>query len=277
MKVILLATILTLAFNADAQYYYKDIIGAKETSDLIQNYKNNKVRRVLVNSYDAQNTRIENFFLQQEFVPITSSLKTIARSDATVASVLTSYVDASGKVVKTIDSSDAIVNQTIYNYNPAGQLSKISVISADSSKTTNNEEHIWLYDNGKISKMLRIKNKIDTSIINIKLDEAGNVVEEQEVHKGKASIPVLYYYDSNNRLTDIVRYNMKAKRLLPEYLFEYSPSNQVIQRITVPPNSSEYIIWRSQYNDKGLKVKEAIYNKQKEITGKVEYQYSFGQ
>ena len=59
-------------------------------------------------------------------------------------------------------------------------------------------------------------------------------------------------------------------------MFEYSPANQVIQRITVPANSSEYTIWRYQYDSKGLKTKEAIYNKQKQLTGKVEYQYSFG-
>jgi YD repeat-containing protein len=59
-------------------------------------------------------------------------------------------------------------------------------------------------------------------------------------------------------------------------MFEYSPSNQVIQRITVPSNGSQYLIWRYQYDERGLKIKEAVYNKQKQLTGKIEYQYSFG-
>jgi YD repeat-containing protein len=59
-------------------------------------------------------------------------------------------------------------------------------------------------------------------------------------------------------------------------MFEYSASNQVIQKITVPSNGSQYLIWRYQYDERGLKIKEAIYNKQKQLTGKIEYLYSFG-
>jgi hypothetical protein len=124
--------------------------------------------------------------------------------------------------------------------------------------------------------MLRIKNRIDTTYVDFKFDEKGNVIEEISTHKGVRSEPVQYYYDESNRLTDVVRYNSKVKRLLPEYLFEYSPSNQVIQKITVPANSSNYMIWRYQYNDRGLKIKEAVYDKQKQLTGKIEYHYSFG-
>jgi hypothetical protein len=50
----------------------------------------------------------------------------------------------------------------------------------------------------------------------------------------------------------------------------------VIQKITVPANSSEYLIWRYQYDDKGLKIKEAVFDKHKQLTGKIEYIYQFG-
>ncbi|HEU0065033.1 MAG TPA: hypothetical protein VFQ58_08375, partial [Flavisolibacter sp.] len=121
----------------------------------------------------------------------------------------------------------------------------------------------------------RIKNVRDTIFLQFKLDDKGNVSEEMETHKGIASEPVYYYYDENGRLTDIVTFSKRVKRLLPQYMFEYSPTNQLLQQITVPENSSEYTIWRYQYDDKGLKIKEAIYNKQKQLTGKLEYQYSF--
>jgi YD repeat-containing protein len=124
--------------------------------------------------------------------------------------------------------------------------------------------------------MLRIKDKKDTSVVSFKLDEKGNVSEEQSIRRGVSSDPVYYYYDSNNRLTDIVRFNNKAKRLLPEYMFEYSPKNQVIQKITVPGNGSNYLIWRYQYDDRGLRVREAIFDKYKQLTGKIEYQYQMG-
>jgi hypothetical protein len=102
------------------------------------------------------------------------------------------------------------------------------------------------------------------------------VSEEMETRRGVKNRPVLYYYNDNNQLTDIVRYNARAKQLLPEYMFEYSTANQVIQKITVPSNSSEYLIWRYQFNPQGLKTKEVIYDKQKKVTGKIEYQYSLG-
>ena len=124
--------------------------------------------------------------------------------------------------------------------------------------------------------MLRIKNNSDTAFVHFKLDDSGNVIEETELRKGIATEPVYYYYDSKNQLTDIVRYNRKAKKLLPEYMFEYSPVGQVIQKITVPSNNDNYLIWRYQFNSQGLKTKEVIYNKQKELAGKIEYQYSFG-
>jgi hypothetical protein len=156
-------------------------------------------------------------------------------------------------------------------------LQSVISSSTDMAHSINQtEEHRWEYDNDKIVRMLRIKDKMDTAYISFKLDDKGNIIEEQSVRKGITSEPVYYYYDGNNRLTDIVRFSNKAKRLLPEYLFEYSPSNQVIQKITVPANSSEYLIWRYQYDEKGLKIKEAVFDKHKQLTGKIEYLYQFG-
>lgn len=277
MKSILAAIFLLTASTTFSQYYYQDIIGTKESTELANSYKNNKVRSVVVTSYDANNVRMENIYIRQLFSPVQLTLTTVTRSETTHPSSLVTYLDASGKIYKTIDSSALVINQTHYLYNAAGQLISISTTSIDSAKTgAQSEEHIWHYDGGKISKMLRIKNKVDTTIVHFKLDGNGNVIEEQAVRKGRKAEVVYYFYDDDNRLTDIVRYNNKARRLLPEYLFEYGPTGKIIQRITVPANSSNYVIWRYQYDQKGLKVKEAIYNKQKELTGKIEYQYSFG-
>lgn len=277
MKLLFLAALALLSSTSFAQFYYKDILGTKETANLISTYESNKVRGVLVNSYDADNTKIDEMVIRQSYSPEAKSLTTITQSIGSSPSILTTYFDASGRVLRTVDSSGIIAIRTVYSYDAAGQLKSLLITTADSVITdTQTEEHIWEYSNGKPVRMLKIKNKIDTTYISFKLDNNGNVVEEQETRKGKSSEPYYYYYDENNRLTDIVRFSAKAKRLLPEYLFEYSPANQVVQKITVPANSSEYIIWRYQFDQRGLKVKEAIYNKQKQLTGKVEYQYSYG-
>jgi hypothetical protein len=276
MKAFLLAALIPCCLSSSAQYYYKDIIGTKASSEIIRAYTRNKVNRVVLTSYDQANQKDDDFFVEQAFSPATKSLRTITRSESTHESVLISYVDANDNVIRTIDSSDIVVSTTDYRYNAAGQLVAVSSSSADSSDASQNEEHIWEWNNGRPSRMLRVKNGKDTSIINFKLDEKGNISEETETRKGVTSLPVYYYYNDNNQLTDIVRFNKRANRLLPEYMFEYSADNQLVQKITVPSNNSEYLIWRYQYNNQGLKVKEVIYNKQKQMTGKVEYQYSFG-
>lgn len=276
MKLILLTVVLFTSLFSSAQYYYKDIIGTKDASDLITSYKNNKVRHVVVNSYDGNNNRLENLLIQQDYLPSQQALRTTSKSESSEQSVLNSFIDAQGRLIITIDSSNIVVNKMVYDYTPDGLLSSLLITSIDSSKKgLESEVHLWQYKDGRVARMVRIKNRIDTTYVDFKLDENGNVIEEQETHHGSKSVAVLYYYDSENRLTDIVRYNPKARRLMPEYMFEYSPANKVIQRITVPANSSEYIIWRFQFNDKGLKTKEAIYNKQKQLTGKIEYMYSF--
>lgn len=276
MKAIFFATLIFFSIRSSAQYYYKDIIGTKESAELLTNYGTNKVQSVTLKTYTVNNTPLDNFLVRQEFLPAQRALRTTTKSEFSNPSYLTSYTDASGRVTKTTDSSEGMVNTSIYSYNNAGKLASILITNGDSLVATQTDEHLWQYDaQGRISRLLRIKNKNDTAYIVFKLDAAGNVIEEQETHYGIRPEPFLYYYDDKNRLTDIVRYNKKAARLLPEYMFEYSAANQVIQRYTIPQNSSQYLIWRYQYNDKGLKTKEAIYNKQKELTGKVEYQYSF--
>jgi YD repeat-containing protein len=277
MKLLFATVVLLMSLSAPAQHYYKDIIGTRETAETIKAYQANKVSRVLLTSYDENNTRSNDFYIEQQFLPAVKTLRTITRSDMGQGSVLTALIDNSGNVVKTIDSSNAVVSITTYTYNPSGQLVSVLSSSTDSSKKTNeSEQHLWQYNNNQVAKMLRIKNGNDTTYVDFRLDDAGNIAEEQETRRGVKSEPVYYYYDAGNRLTDIVRYNKKAKRLLPEYMFEYSPANQVIQKITVPSNSDNYLIWRYQYNAQGLKTKEVIYNKQKQLSGKVEYQYSFG-
>jgi hypothetical protein len=276
MKGFLQAALIFFSFSASSQYYYKDIIGTKESAELILSYRNNKVRTVSLNSYTVNNTPLDNFFIQQEFLPVQQALRTTTKTGYSNPSYLTSFINTEGKLVKSTDSSNGFVNISVYGYNKAGQLSSVFITAGDSLSAVQTDEHLWRYDaHARVSEMVRIKNKKDTAIISLKLDERGNVIEEQEIRRAITEQPFFYYYNEGDLLTDIVRYNAKAGRLLPEMMLEYSASNQVIQRITVPQNSTQYLIWRYAYNEKGLRTKEVIFNKDKEQTGKVEYQYTF--
>ena len=88
MKSSLIILILCFAIAANAQYYYKDIIGTKETTDLIKNYRNNKVSRVVLNSYDAENTKVDDFYVEQVFSTSDQMLRTISRSGVTNESLV---------------------------------------------------------------------------------------------------------------------------------------------------------------------------------------------
>ena len=279
MRVFLLALVSFCFIHADAQYYYKDIHGTRESADLVKTYQVNKVSRVVLTSFDGNNQKSADFYVEQVFTPSTQVLKTTTRSDMGSESILLSYIDGNGRIIKTVDSNNILTSYTEYAYNDAGQLLSVSSSSVDSAKHSNEkEQHLWQWENNKPVRMLRIKNRIDTTYVSFKLDEDGNISEEQETRRGVRSEPVYYYYNENNQLTDIVRFNKKAKRLLPEYMFEYSEDNRVIQKITVPANSFDYLIWRYQYNQQGLKTKEAIYSKddKRKQLGRIEYQYFFG-
>jgi hypothetical protein len=276
MKSIFALTLILLAQAAHSQFYYKDVIGTRETTEMMQVYISNKVSRVLLTSYDADNTKSDNFYVEQEFISSAQTLKTSTKNGDADPAILLSWIDAKGRVIKTLDSTIAFKSTSTYTYNENGDLLRILSISTDSAnRSTQSEEHIWQYKEGVITGMQRIKNKVDTIFVSFKTDDKGRIIEEQETRRGVKSEPYYYYYNNSGQLSDIVRYNPKARRLLPEYMFEYSPSNQVIQKITVPSGSDKYLIWRYQYNAQGLKTKEAIYDKQKQLTGKVEYQYSF--
>lgn len=274
MKALLFLALSVCGISAQAQYYYKDVVGTGETASMLRHYRESNINRVVLASYDGDNTRINDLNIEQQFDAGSGTLRTTTSSGVQGRSVLFSHTDAAGRVVKTVDSSETSISTTTYQYRPDGKLQNVLSVSNDKSGTFSvKEEHVWQYEGDRITGMLRIRNSKDTTFVTFKHDEQGNIIEEHARRNGVKQEPVYYYYNDKNQLTDIVRFNNKARRLLPEYMFEYNDAGQVIQRITFPANSSEYTIWRYQYNNKGLRIKEAIYNKQKELTGKVEYTY----
>jgi hypothetical protein len=126
--------------------------------------------------------------------------------------------------------------------------------------------------------MLRIVDNNDTTEVRFTLDEKGNVIDERPFKNKVEGEMTYYYYDEKNRLTDVVRYHKKLKKLMPDYLFEYDDNDRVIQKITTVSNLSlGYLIWRYAFDERGLKTKEALFNKEKIMTGKIEYSYTFTQ
>jgi antitoxin component YwqK of YwqJK toxin-antitoxin module len=276
MKNILLLFFIAFSIGAQSQYYYKDIVGTREANDLIASYRKANLRSVEIISIEANGSPSKDFRIVQQFDLSQKVLRTQTKNQAET-SRLSTYFNEMNKVNKTVDSSGFLANTTIYTYSPNGILQSLSSIAVDTSRgLKESEEHVWQYNaEGKPEKMLRSINNAPAMEITFEYDEDGNVAEEIWKKKGIEMDRIFYYYDDQNQLTDIVRFNKKAGRLLPDFMFEYSDNGQVIQKISVPVNSVDYQIWRYQYNNQGLKIREVLFDRDKQIVGKIEYRYQF--
>lgn len=279
MKSIFILSLLFISINSKAQYYYKDILGTRETNDLLKTYKDNKIVSVDILSTDAGGQKSENFLLNQRLDYNTGLLKTISKSGNAEESVLITFFNNKGQVIKSVDSTSTMINVTSYEYNDNGSLHTVHSSATDTLKSINETEyHEFFYTTtGKPQKMIRTINGGKATEIKFILDEKGNVTEEQTIKNNVTTDFLYYYYNDKNLLTDIVRYNKKSKKLLPDYLFEYSEDGKVIQKITVPSNSSEYQIWRYQFDARGLKIKEAVFDREKQLIGRITYSYQVAQ
>ncbi|HSU27008.1 MAG TPA: RHS repeat domain-containing protein [Chitinophagaceae bacterium] len=279
MKSTLLIFLSLCSITLQAQYYYRDIIGTEKTNRQMKTYLNNKVQKVSSIGMDPSGRPNTEFSELQEVKENGLGLKVTTRNTGSL-NIFYNRFDPSGRLISIEDSSSDIQSTTTYIYDAMGRISIVRNSIRDTANDfTQTESHNWIYGaNGKPSGMWRIINNTDSLEIRFVPDSSGNVGDEKTMKHGLETGVIYYYYDNRNRLTDIVRYNTKAKKLLPDIMFEYDDQDHVIQEITTTSSLNlNYLIWRYAFNDKGLKTKEALFNNDKEMTGKIEYTYTFGQ
>lgn len=260
-----------------SQYYYRDIILPAQSTGQQQLYKKNRVQRVNLLSFEANGAPSENFNCEIRPNNSFTQIKTITISGAAGNSSLTAYYNFKGQVYKSVDSTGETVSVYEYAFDSTGQLLTASnIVTGITDKSKQTEAHIWAYNmQGLPASMLYIKNGRDTTTIKFLSDEKGNIIEEESWWKNISKGKTYYYYDSLNRLTDIVRYNEKIQKLMPDYIFEYNDNGQLVQMINTQQGGSDYLIWKYLYDEKGLRTEERCYNKQKKLLGRIEYTYSF--
>jgi YD repeat-containing protein len=277
MKTVLLVLTILLSFSLDAQYYYNDIIGTLELNRQMKNYLTQKVTTVSAAGYDQRGSKASNFSEYQEVKENGRALRVSTITDM-IKSVVYSRFDDQSRLISQTDSSSAIESMTTYDYDAKGRITGIRNSMKDPANDfSQSEVHLWTYHaNDKPASMWRIINGTDSLEIRFTADEFGNAGDEKTYRKGRETGIIYYYYDEKGRMTDIVRYNTKAKKLLPDMLIEYDDNDRVIQKITTTSSLTlGYLIWRYVYDAKGLKSKEALFNDDKQLTGKIEYSYTF--
>ena len=279
MKILFLPLFLFCIITSQAQYYYNDILGTLETNRQMKSFTGNKVKMISATGFDENGVKATDFSEVQEIKDNGRTLRFSSRSGTNYTSYFNRF-DEQGRLISTADSSSAIQTVTEYTYDAAGRITKVRHSIRDSANDFNQVEvHQWYYDDkGQPKNMWRTINNSDSLEIRITLDDNGNPGEEKSFKKGIENNTVYYYYDDRKRLTDIVRYNTRYKKLLPDVMFEYDEQDHVIQKITTTSSLHlSYFIWRYIYNEVGLKTKEAVFNEDKKMTGKIEYSFVFNQ
>jgi hypothetical protein len=276
MKNILLPVALMLHLTVFSQYYYTDLVDARLINDRMKNLIAQKVKLITATGYDAAGAKTSDFSERQEVDGEKKSINITSRNGQQVNRQYYQF-DNDYRLTSVTDSSDGIKTVTSYAYDN-GNITSIKTAVKDSLQDfIETIEHQYQYNTvGKPERLLRILNGKDSSEYRFTLEEHKNVADEQLFRRGVGYDRVYYYYDDKNRLTDVVRYNKKAQKLLPTMMFEYDDTGRIIQKLTVvSADNPDYLIWRYLYDAKGLKTKEALFNKNKELTGRIEYTYAF--
>lgn len=265
-----------LAGKGYSQSYYKDLVLTGELAKKRALYQSNKVKSVRINSYDYQDQPIEGFSCSQSIGANYTEIKTVTKDPLTGSSESVNSFDPNGRLTRSVDTSEGNKTVTTYGYNTAGKLSVVTSQSYSPGQWSNREQHFLYYDaGGRPKKMTKIKNSTDTTDVEFVLDDKGNVIEEKSRIRGILQTSIFYYYDLENRLTDIVRYSTRAKRMLPDYIFEYNEQGQLRTMLTPMQNMGDYQKWYYTYDEKGLKQKDECYSKSRALLGRIEYQYQF--
>ena len=270
-RILAAAVLLISTVGVHAQYYFKDIVSNTQLMADMKAYKENKVKKITLKSFEDNGSESEGFFCEKKLNRDYTKTELFTRADIAAASLFTSTFDKGGNLLTTYDSSLLSVTEIKYRYNDQQKISSIFslVRSKDDFDNSISEEHIYTYENNKPVKMARVKNGRDTTDILFSLDDNGNVAIEKDTKNGTK---FYYYYDAKNRLTDIVQENEYSKNLKPDYVFEYNNAGLITQMTAVEEGSKNYFVWKYSYEN-GMRTKERCFTDERRLMGSIEYEY----
>jgi hypothetical protein len=278
MKNLLLASLLALSQSVFAQFYYNDIISPANISKQMNDYVMNKVATINATATDAYGMKNNSFYELHEIKENGKLLK-ISKLDETGKLNTTYRFGNNGQLISQEDSAYKMKNVTTYKYDNNNRVISVLNTTYDPENEFNEtEEHVWQYNaTGQPVKMWKIVNRKDSLQYEFSLDEKKNIADEFMVRNGVKYDPTYYYYyDENNRLSDIAQYNRIAKRIMPDLIFTFDEKNNLVQKLaTVPGPVTGYVTIRYGFNEKGLKNKEVLFNRLKEKTGSIDFTYTF--
>ncbi|MFN4313759.1 MAG: hypothetical protein ACK4E0_05665 [Chitinophagaceae bacterium] len=276
------ALVLTLIFSchATAQYYFDDFRATADLETAMKGYLNANVASFVAIGYDQRGNRNRDFQETHTINTTDRSWRKVSRNGFSVIRQTFRFSN-NGLLSSISDSSNGITTLTEFEYGMSG-ITAVNIIASDSASEFNRrEKRLYQYSpSGVPVSLLRIIDDRDTIRFKLIADEKNRIVEERLDRPGSNASNdfVYYYYNDQDQLTDLVRYDKFLKKLMPERMFEYDAEGRVIQMITMlSTRSGDFLTWRYAYNSQGLKSREALFNRQREQTGRIDFSYSFSQ
>ena len=266
-----------ISIHTNAQYYYKDIVSKNYGMQEIDDFKVKKIKNILIHSFNADGTESKGFYCEKKLLKNCTQIETYTKSSGGDKALLTAYYNTLGYLLQTTDSSETFSSTSLYEYDAEKRLKKITTFahSADEDfNTTLNEVHEYVYGNSSTPiKMYKSKSGKDTLEIEFIIDANGNITDE--IEKAVNGKHYYYYYNATNRLTDIVKYHVVYKKLLPDFTFEYDEDGQLMQMVTVDEGvSRNFFTWKYTYNE-GLRIIEKCFGSDSKLLGYFEYEYEY--
>ncbi|KAA9041065.1 hypothetical protein FW778_03220 [Ginsengibacter hankyongi] len=261
--------------SVSGQYYYKDIWNNQQLVKEFGILKTDNLKAIKIKSFEDDNQPSEGFFCEKKINKNYTQSQMISKSNVTGQSLLISDYNISGQPVKTTEETPTTTSVTNYQYDQNNLLKTIQIVTKgddDSDGITETREYFY-DENRRPVKMLRKKGDNLIATVQFVSDANGNIIEEDVEGNSNVDKKYFYYYDDKNRLTDVVHYNERAKRLLPNYMYEYNELNLPKQMISTEEGGSNYFIWKYTYNDKNLRETEKCFSKERRLLGTIQYEY----
>ncbi len=267
--------ILTICFGHEifAQFYYRDLISVAQANEEMASYKKAGIKNIKIKSLEPNGEESEDFFCEKKISKDFRKSSLYTRTGNQGKSLMESFFNKQGLLIKTYDSSEIVVSRNEFFYDNNNRLSSTLSYSKSTDDDFVNEMtevHVYQYnEEGFPVSMLRIKNQSDTIVILFSPDENNNVGIEKETKNGSK---YYYYFDESKRLTDVVHTNEFKQRLVADYVFEYNEEGKISEMTTTEDGKDNFTVWKYDYENH-LKVKERIFDRNGMLMGKIIYEY----
>jgi hypothetical protein len=258
-----------------AQYYFNDLMANIQTHKQYKLLRALKVKKIIATAQESANSTPETLLTEEVSTDGKRIIIYTSLQNGKTSRTTTQY--EMGKLKKSESNNKGVESTTLYSYNEAGLPTLIQSTTKDTflSSLTGEAHQYYYKQDGSPDYAYIIRNQSDTVRVNFTTDNQKSVLEETWTRRNKEIEKYYYYYNDKQQLTDIVRFNSKSKKLLPDFVYTYNEAGNIIQMIQVPRTGNNYITWKYNYNEKGLKTSENCFNKEKQLLGTVGYSYEY--